>query len=1139
MGTFAAMLFNFFLKRRSREINGGEANNDAAANDGTARGDSKTHTSTEIQEMATSSRGDPNTHTPTDVQEMATLSGRDYEVFLSFRGSDTRTGFTDFLYTSLTDAGIRTYRYDEDLHYEEEFGPKFLHLIEMSKISIPIFSKDYASSSRCLNELVQMIECQKTRGQKIMPIFYDVAPSEVRYQTGNYEHAFYSHVNKRYDMETICKWREALRKVSLLNGWDLHGSSNRREGEFARTVTQEVFKELKEQVKLDFLVSVDHHVDEIMELIGARTSETRIVGIYGMGGIGKTTIAKIIYNQLSNNFEDWCFLSNIREISKLRGIEWLQNQLISDILKTKYYISSIDEGIKIIKDKLSNKRVLILLDDVGEKNHMDALVGKRDWFGKGSKLIITTRRKDVLDVPEVDSSYEISGMDPNQSLQLFSKHAFRRDYPLDEYIDQSKKAVDIASGLPLALEIIGSLLHRTPKEKWDVTLEKLENLPCDDIQSKLKISYDALNFQQKHIFLDIACLFIGYDKDILVHFWNEFKYPEEAMEFLQNMSLIKINEDNEVWMHDQLRDLGREIVRQKSNRKIVKQSRVWNPEEALDLLTSNEEKEEVEALRLKLDHKRQYCFTDEDFMRLSNIRFLAIDSSMGNFCAQGRLHRHKLPSNDLPTKFFQKNSGLLPQLQWLSWHNLPLIFDIKNFSLVNLVIVDLSRSEITDDWDGWSHMEVIKNLKVLNLTDCRCLKKTPDVSFHANLERLILRGCSKLIEIDRSICHLKHLACLDVRNCQNFWRLPDELGELATLEYLSLGNCGSLKRLPDSIGGCKSLIELDISGTSIEKLPDSIKNLKNLKVIKMTRSCISKIPDALWTMKMLEEIEAANNPLLHVEICNDIYMSPSLMILELMCAEIHAVPRLPKSLVSLRLCRLNMKTFPDLSNLINLKELYLSFTTLVYDVKFHELREDPFLGGIGKLYKLESLELHSDNVAILPPDISVLCQLKALELGCPNLRCLPGLPSCLSSLCLYYCKSVCSMDLSNLTKLSSLVILSSAISEIRGLDCLRNLQNLRISGLGQLDVLPDLSNLNKLRSLQVRICVNLVEIQGELPQSLEDLEIYFCGSLQQLPDLSSLKGLQHVAINDCMRLNMEAILGFTRRSPQVFGRSWR
>ncbi|XP_029128672.1 toll/interleukin-1 receptor-like protein [Cajanus cajan] len=103
-----------------------------------------------------------------------------YDVFLSFRGSDTRHGFTGHLYKSLCDRGIHTFIDDEELQSGEEITPSLMKAIQESRIAIPVFSKNYACSPFCLDELVHILACAKEKGQLVLPVFYDVEPSHVR-----------------------------------------------------------------------------------------------------------------------------------------------------------------------------------------------------------------------------------------------------------------------------------------------------------------------------------------------------------------------------------------------------------------------------------------------------------------------------------------------------------------------------------------------------------------------------------------------------------------------------------------------------------------------------------------------------------------------------------------------------------------------------------------------------------------------------------------------------------------------------------------------------------------------------------------------------------------------------------------------
>jgi len=142
-----------------------------------------------------------------------------YDVFVSFRGEDTRRNFVSHLYAALTNAGIRTFLDEEGLRKSEELGAGLRRAIEGSRISIVVFSENYAGSSWCLKELVHIMECQKDIGQVVLPVFYDVYPSYVRKIF-----AFPSKRNKKDKEDMLSRWSKALSQVANLSGWDAKNS---------------------------------------------------------------------------------------------------------------------------------------------------------------------------------------------------------------------------------------------------------------------------------------------------------------------------------------------------------------------------------------------------------------------------------------------------------------------------------------------------------------------------------------------------------------------------------------------------------------------------------------------------------------------------------------------------------------------------------------------------------------------------------------------------------------------------------------------------------------------------------------------------------------------------------------------------
>ena len=143
-----------------------------------------------------------------------------YDVFLSFRGMNTRNNFTNHLHAALQCSGIFTFRDNERLERGKSISPELLKAIEESRISIVILSRNYASSTWCLDELAKIIQCMKVMGMTVLPIFYDVDPSDVRKQMGTFAQAFIKHEERLKDnMEKVQTWRDTLSEVANLSGW--------------------------------------------------------------------------------------------------------------------------------------------------------------------------------------------------------------------------------------------------------------------------------------------------------------------------------------------------------------------------------------------------------------------------------------------------------------------------------------------------------------------------------------------------------------------------------------------------------------------------------------------------------------------------------------------------------------------------------------------------------------------------------------------------------------------------------------------------------------------------------------------------------------------------------------------------------
>ncbi|XP_028801904.1 TMV resistance protein N-like [Neltuma alba] len=317
-----------------------------------------------------------------------------------------------------------------------------------------------------------------------------------------------------------------------------------------------------------------------------RSNGMRVLGLYGMGGIGKTTLAKAFFNRIIVDFEHRSFISSVREVSsKDEGLISLRNRIISDISSQ----AVVGNDISAFRRAVSENRALIILDDVDDVKQLDTLIGKREWFHEGSRILVTSRDTRALPETHVNVLYEVQILDDSESLELFCYHAMRRKKPAGEtFLKLSKEIVSLTARLPLALEVFGSMLFGKRREKeWVDAVDKLKLIRPGNLQEVLQISYEALDKQEKCVFLDIACLFVQMSmkrEDVIDVLRGCGFKGEIAIAVLREKCLIKIREDETIWMHDQIRDTGRQIVVYEDLDDPGMRSRLWDRSEILNVL---------------------------------------------------------------------------------------------------------------------------------------------------------------------------------------------------------------------------------------------------------------------------------------------------------------------------------------------------------------------------------------------------------------------------------------------------------------------------------------------------------------------------------------------------------------------------
>ncbi|RYR72641.1 hypothetical protein Ahy_A02g006861 [Arachis hypogaea] len=686
----------------------------------------------------------------------------------------------------------------------------------------------------CLQELENIMVCHRTKNQVVYPIFYEVHPSDVRYQKKDtdFGKAFESLISRRsVEEDKVQSWRTDLREVSSFSGMTVINSRNKSED--IKRIVEHVTR-LLDKTELFVAahpVGVEPRVQKLIEESNIqKTKDVLILGIKGMGGVGKTTIAKAIYNKIGRDFDGRSFLLNIRETwQQDNGKVLLQQQLLEDIfIATRIHIRNIDSGMQILKERLGAKRVLIVLDDVTDLYQLNALCGSGEWCGPGSVVIITTRHDDLLRVCK--HTFNLEEMNGAESLELFSWHAFKQACPKEEFAKLSTDVVEYSNGLPLALEVLGSHLFNMGIKEWQSALNTLKLIPHDKVQKKLQISFDGLSKNyEKEIFLDIACFFIGMDRNDVVKILNGCGlHAEIGISALKERNLITVDNNNMLGMHDLLRDMGRAIICEQSP-ELEERSRLWYDEKVLELLENHEGTDlKAKGLSLKLPMTNSICLSKEAFKSMTKLKLLQLAGVQ-------------------PNGEFKHVSRYL---RWMSWHGFPLRHTPKDCYQSNIISIELENSKLKL---LWKESRLLKQLKILNLSHSHDLIKTPDFSYLPNLEKLVLKDCTELSSVSYTIGTLQNILHINIEGCTNLCVLPRSIYKLTSLETLILSGCSKIDKLEEDVEQMESLAVLKADNTAIAQVPSALARLRNLGHISLcgyeglARDVIPLIMFWLWT----------------------------------------------------------------------------------------------------------------------------------------------------------------------------------------------------------------------------------------------------------------------------------------------------
>ncbi|CAN1335135.1 Disease resistance protein TAO1 [Linum perenne] len=426
-----------------------------------------------------------------------------------------------------------------------------------------------------------------------------------------------------------------------------------------------------------------------------------------------------------------------------------------------------------------------------KKRWMDALKAVANCAGHTSKAIEI--ESDLIKAIVEDVQKQLIGMSPSikdnnlvamgsRIFELFSLHAFKRDFPQDNWAHKSRLAMSYCKGNPLALKILGGALFGEDRRVKDLIDRSL--LTCVSSENGEKIE-----------------------------------------------------------VHDLLKEMAWNIVNEEPN--LGKRSRLMNPEDIHKLLTTQEVKywptfsfNPFKIVEMVLPRMEEYRTTEGISLDLSKAKEMYLEANafdgMDSLTFLKFWYNYSADNKRIRMSHGRINS--LPNgLRWLEWHGYPLKSLPSKFYPQHIVHLIISDSPIQRCWEVQPQLV---NLMVLDLSCCRNLISIPNISNSLNLEELLLPECESLVEVPSYVQYFTKLIIIDIGGCRNLKLLPPKLDSKLLkhvwMRKLNVTHCPEINS--------RELEVFDLKGTSLVELPSAIYNVKQDGLLYLSGEDITKLP---------------------------------------------------------------------------------------------------------------------------------------------------------------------------------------------------------------------------------------------------------------------------------------------------------